>query len=168
MVPRRLDHDRRGQRPSTPLSLLHTGEGDSPDDATLPGSDGAPTTGTAPLRILVVEDEAIIAFELEDILERLGAEVVGTAMSADDAVRRAEALRPDCVTMDISLHGPRDGISAALEIYERFGIRSVFVSAYGDADARARAEPARPLGWVAKPIRAAQLDSILGTLRDDS
>jgi DNA-binding NarL/FixJ family response regulator len=114
--------------------------------------------------VLVVEDEAIIAMELEDILAELGAEVVGTAPSAARAIELAGALRPDCMTMDIRIQGPRDGISAAIEIYERFGIRSAFVSAFGNPETAARARAAHPLGWVTKPIRKADLATVLGAV----
>jgi DNA-binding NarL/FixJ family response regulator len=59
--------------------------------------------------------------------------------------------------MDIRLAGDRDGVDAALEIFRTLGIRSLFASAHGDAQVRARAEAARPLGWVAKPYRVATL-----------
>jgi DNA-binding NarL/FixJ family response regulator len=99
--------------------------------------------------------------EIEDLLIELGFDVVGTAMDAEEAVRMAAALRPDVVTMDINLGRGRDGISAAVEIFQRFGLRSVFVSAYGNAETLARAEPARPLGWVTKPISRAALQAAL-------
>jgi DNA-binding NarL/FixJ family response regulator len=71
--------------------------------------------------------------------------------------------------MDISIQGPRDGISAAVEIYERFGIRSVFVSAYGNPETMDRARPARPLAWVSKPINRARLEAALSAApRDQS
>ena len=114
------------------------------------------------LRVAVVEDEAVIAIEIEDLLLGCGAEVVGTAMSADEAVRLAETVRPDCMTMDIRLQGERDGISAAVEIYQRFGIRCIFVSAYNDPGTVARGEQARPFSWVAKPIRP---DVLVSSLR---
>jgi two-component system, response regulator PdtaR len=114
------------------------------------------------LRVVVVEDEAIIAMELEDLLAELGAEVVGTAPSAARAIELARTLRPDCMTMDIRIQGARDGISAAIEIYESFGIRSAFVSAFGNPETAARAKAAHPLGWVPKPIRKADLAAVLG------
>ena len=129
-------------------------------------SAAAPRPGR--LRVVVVEDEAIIAMELEMLLSSLGAEVVATAMSADEAVRLAEAERPDCMTMDIRLQGDRDGVSAAVEIYERFGIRSVFVSAYSDPGTVARGERAHPLGWVAKPIHQDKLEAGLRKLAERS
>lgn len=132
-----------------------------------PGRQGA-TLPAAGLRIVVVEDEALIALELEDLLAELGAEVVGTAMNAEEAIELAATQRPDCVTMDIRIQGPRDGISAALEIYRRFGIRAIFVSAYANPATAAQADAARPLGWLTKPIRANELAALLSALTDGS
>jgi two-component system, response regulator PdtaR len=118
-----------------------------------------------PLRVLIVEDEAIIAMEIEMMLENMGIEVLGVAMSAAQAADLARAYRPDCVTMDINLKGDRDGVSAALEIHEELGIRAIFVSAYGNPEIKERAQPARPLGWVQKPIRPAELVEAIAQVR---
>ena len=127
--------------------------------------------GLAGLRVLIVEDEALIALELEEMLLTLGLEVVGTAQSADEAVRTAAATKPDFVTMDVSLLGARDGVSAAAEIYARFGLRAVFITAYGDPRTVERAEPACPLGTISKPVTpqslAEALPVLLADLSDD-
>ncbi|MCE6949746.1 response regulator [Cereibacter sphaeroides] len=116
--------------------------------------------GRKPLaRILVVEDEWLVACEIEAALEGEGWEVVGIAASADEAVRMAEVHRPDLVLMDIRIRGNRDGIHAALEISRRFGLRSLFVSANHDPGTRERAQAAYPLGWVPKPFSAPLLVS---------
>ncbi|MFN4100436.1 MAG: response regulator [Pararhodobacter sp.] len=114
-----------------------------------------------PLRVLIVEDEAIISMELEMLLEDLKAEVVGIAMTAAEAEALVAQHRPDCVTMDINIQGDRDGVAAAHDIFERYGVRSIFVSAYSDAATRKRAETANPLGWVKKPVDIEELDLIL-------
>ncbi len=114
-----------------------------------------------PLRVVIVEDEVIISMDLQMLLEELQAEVVGTATSADEADALVAAAWPDVVTMDINIKGDRDGVTAANEIFEKYGVRSIFVSAYGDPATRARAEPAKPFGWVMKPIDKADLDQVL-------
>ncbi|EDQ02913.1 putative transcriptional regulatory protein pdtaR (plasmid) [Sulfitobacter indolifex] len=119
-----------------------------------------------PLRVLIVEDEAIIAMEIEMILEDFGAEVVGTVMSAQEAVDYAKLHRPDCITMDINLKGDRDGVSAALEIHEAIGIRAIFISAYGSDDLKLRAQSAQPFGWIQKPIRTGELKEALVRVRE--
>ena len=96
------------------------------------------------LRIVVVEDEVFIRLDLMTHLSSAGHTVVGTADSAADAVKVVERERPDLVLMDVRLTGEEDGISAALQVWERFAIRSLFVSANLDAAARAKAAPANP------------------------
>lgn len=119
-----------------------------------------------PLRVVIVEDEAIIAMDIEMMLQDLGAEIVGVAMTAAEAVILAEQHRPDCVTMDINIKGERDGVSAATEIYETLGIRSIFVSAYGNDETRQRAAPAHPFGWIKKPLEISDLKLALDRVID--
>lgn len=107
--------------------------------------------------ILLVEDDFLVGMEVEAGLEGAGYEVAGIATTAEEAVATATARRPALVVMDIRLAGARDGVDAALEIFRALGIRSLFASAHGDAVVRARAEAARPLGWVAKPYRVETL-----------
>jgi CheY-like chemotaxis protein len=104
------------------------------------------------LRIVVVEDEVFIRLDLVTHLEGAGHQVIGTASSATEAVQIVEQRHPDLVLMDVRLLGEGDGISAATEIWQRLGIRSLFVSANLDAGARARAASANPLGFLEKPF----------------
>ncbi len=130
-----------------------SGRGERPAAAPFgPGSDPAERP-----RILLVEDDFLVSMELEEGLREAGCRVTGIASSAEQAVAMAEADRPALVVMDIRLVGARDGVDAALEIHRRLGIRSIFASAHGDAQVRARAEPAQPLAWVAKPYRVETL-----------
>lgn len=108
-------------------------------------------------RILVVEDEWLVAHESESALEDAGYVVVGVAASADEAVTMADIHRPDLVLMDIRLQGDGDGIDAAIEINRRLRIRSVFVTANVDAPTRERAQAAEPVAWIAKPYSTQQL-----------
>jgi CheY-like chemotaxis protein len=120
--------------------------------------------GRAPneLRVLIVEDEAFVRLDLELALTSAGYAVIGSAVSADDAVSKAENERPDLVLMDIRLVGDRDGIDAALEIRRRFDIPSLFITAFANQRMQERAAPARPVGFFQKPIDAA---SLLGALK---
>lgn len=105
------------------------------------------------LDILVVEDEALIAMEIEMVLEEAGHRVTGTASSARDAVEMAGRTRPDLVVMDLRLAGGSRGDVAAREILRRFGIRSLFMSgsledaSYGGIDAL------DPVGRLSKPVQ---------------
>ena len=83
-------------------------------------------------RILVVEDEAVVARDLEQTLVRLGYEVVGVAQFAAEAVGKAAETHPDLVLMDISLQGDKDGVQAAEVIGQRFGTPVVFLTAHTD------------------------------------
>lgn len=120
-----------------------------------------------PLRIMIVEDEALIAMDLEMTLEDLGVEVVCKASSAAEAVRLARHHQPDCATMDINIHGDRDGVSAAIELFQMLGIRSIFVSAYGNPETRERATAANPVGWISKPFSETELKKLLDAFSND-
>jgi CheY-like chemotaxis protein len=98
------------------------------------------------LRILVVEDEFFIALDVEEQAKSLGHTVVGTAMTADEAIRMAGERRPDIVLMDIRLSGATDGIAAALAIRSQYGIESIFVTANTDPDTLMRAKAIEPHG----------------------
>ncbi|MDO9082682.1 MAG: response regulator, partial [Humidesulfovibrio sp.] len=80
-------------------------------------------------RILVVEDEAIVALGIQSSLERLGYEVVGRAATGGQALALAETTRPNLVLMDVMLEGGMDGIDTALELHERFNVPVVYLSA---------------------------------------
>ena len=108
-------------------------------------------------RVLLVEDEILVAMGVEALLAASGVEVVGVASSAEEAVRLAESEHPDLALMDIRLKGKRDGVDAALEMRRKTGIRCIFLTAYTGAATRARATPAEPLGWVSKPCATESL-----------
>jgi DNA-binding NarL/FixJ family response regulator len=103
-------------------------------------------------RVLIVEDEWVVAASAEAALEDAHCTIVGIAVTADEAVKLAEAERPDLVVMDVRLRGSRDGIDAAREIRERFGIRSLFVTANSDSETRRLGGAADPAGWIQKPV----------------
>jgi DNA-binding NarL/FixJ family response regulator len=110
-----------------------------------------------PRKILIVEDQYFVALDSELNLQAAGYECVGLATTARQAIDMAESEHPDLVLMDIRLAGRRDGVQAATEIYERFGIRSIFASAHADAAMHQHAERAHPLGWVDKPYTGEEL-----------
>ncbi len=102
-------------------------------------------------RIMIVEDEFLIAITLEDMLVSEGYVVVGTAASYEKALALAEETRPSLVLMDIHIASERDGVDAATEIYQSLGIRSMFTSANIDPDNVERGKAANPAGWLSKP-----------------
>jgi len=123
------------------------------------------------VRILIVEDEAIPAMLLEEMVEDLGFIICGKAVSGPGAVMAAEDYRPDLILMDIRLAQGTDGIEAAVEIRQRLGIPSLFMSAFSDKGTMVRAEAARPVGFVGKPYDETRLrialDAALKTLEED-
>ena len=102
-------------------------------------------------RILVVDDDYLVAAATSGSLQDGGFEVLETAASAEEAIALARSEHPLLILMDIRLAGGRDGIDAALEIFRSLGIRCIFATAHADPVTRARAEPAAPLGWLPKP-----------------
>jgi two-component system, response regulator PdtaR len=119
------------------------------------------TVRTGGLRVLVVENEALVRAHVERFLLDLGHSIAGSARSAQRAIAEAERTRPDLVLMDIGLDGPEDGIYAARQIRDRFGIPSIFMSGLPDLDTCDRAALAEPLAHLAKPVSLEQLDEAL-------
>jgi CheY-like chemotaxis protein len=113
-------------------------------------------------RILVVEDESIIAMDIAMQLRELGYQVVGHASSGEQAITMAEQLRPDLVLMDVQLKGTMDGIEAAQVIRTRFNLPCLFLSAFAnDTDNLARAAVAAPVGYLAKPFFEHELRAVV-------
>ena len=109
--------------------------------------------------LLIVEDEGVVALDLRTSLESLGYRVLGVCANADDAVRSAEALRPDLVLMDIHLDGDVPGTEAARVIRERFQIPSIFLTAYAEEDMLRNAESSAPYGYLLKPYQLRELNA---------
>ncbi|MFO1079280.1 MAG: response regulator [Reyranellaceae bacterium] len=108
-------------------------------------------------RVLIVEDDRLLALVLHDALSFAGYAVVGAARRGDEAVGLALAERPDLIVMDVNLADGTDGISAAATILERTGIRCLLATARTDAATRRRATASQPLGWLAKPYDETRL-----------
>jgi signal transduction histidine kinase len=116
---------------------------------------------TTALRILVVEDELIVARDIQQQLIELHYEPVGHTTRGELAVRMAGELHPDLVLMDVRLAGTMDGISAAQAIRAQFAIPVVFLTAYATDDTLARAKLAEPFGYVLKPFTDRELRTAL-------
>ena len=110
-------------------------------------------------RILVVDDERIVAQDIIEVLTNMGCEVVGTALSGPEAIEKAGSLRPDLIMMDITLQGQMDGVEAATIIRERHEIACVFLTAYSDKSYLERAKQAQPAGYMVKPFEEGGLRS---------
>ncbi|MDH4161453.1 MAG: GAF domain-containing protein [Nitrospirota bacterium] len=113
-------------------------------------------------RIFIVEDEALIAMELKDRLERHGYAVAGTASRGEDAVARIEAAPPpDLILMDMKLAGELDGVETAGRIRERRDIPVIFLTAYADDLLLERAKQISPFGYLVKPFDDRTLHSTI-------
>lgn len=146
------------------LSWLAAGPGE-PAGAR-PGAGKAADPAKQPFgrRVLITEDNWLIALEWEAALQDAGYEVVGIAVSGEEALRVAAEEAPDLVVMDIRLFGEMDGVDAAVALRARTGVRCVFVSAHDDPEIRRRAELAEPLGWISKPVVSSRLADLIAQL----
>jgi PAS domain S-box-containing protein len=109
--------------------------------------------------ILVVEDERVVARDIEESLLRMGYDVVGLAASSTECLAHAEERRPDLVLMDIRIEGALDGIETARILRSRFGVPVIFLTAYADDQTVARAKETEAHGYILKPFRAGELKS---------
>jgi len=127
--------------------------------------DGPGGGGSSPnkRRILIVEDDYLVATELEFALSGAGFEVVGTAATAAEALDIASAARPDLAIVDVRLRGDDDGVNVAKRIFNDLGIRSIFATAHADDSTKSRALEAKPIAWIQKPYRPAELVSAVDT-----
>ncbi|MCB0326756.1 MAG: response regulator [Bdellovibrionales bacterium] len=112
-------------------------------------------------RILIVEDEAIIAKDIQDQLINLGYQVCGKEATAAGAIEKAKQMRPDVVLMDIQIQGDRDGVEAAQEISSRFGTPIIFLTAHADEHTLNRAKNIGPYGYILKPFDEGDLNTAI-------
>ena len=117
----------------------------------------APPDTRKPVSILIVEDEALVASYIEEVLAESGFRVAGIAASGPEALSLAAETRPSLALVDIRLTGPTDGIELACRLRERFGLPAIFLSGLIDAETKNRAEAAQPLGFLAKPFLPSQV-----------
>jgi diguanylate cyclase (GGDEF)-like protein/PAS domain S-box-containing protein len=108
-------------------------------------------------RILVVEDERLVAKHIENMVRGLGYEVAGVAATGEDAVRTALGTLPDLVLMDIMLRGDMDGIAASEQIWDKAAIPVVYLTAYADEATLERAKVTDPFGYLLKPFEEREL-----------
>lgn len=120
-----------------------------------------PKRAVRPAKLLIVEDEYLVAMVLEGRLQEAGFDVIGIAASAERAYEVARVERPEIALMDIRLLGKTDGVEAAIRLLTDFGIPSIFTTAHVDTETQRRAAAARPLGWVQKPYLVEDLMDLL-------
>ncbi len=112
-------------------------------------------------KILVVEDEIIVAADLKNKLEKMGYTIIDTATTGHDAVKKSGETKPDLVLMDIMLKGEMDGIDAAQQIRDLYDIPIVYLTAYFDDETLERAKVTEPFGYVLKPFDDMGIQSVI-------
>lgn len=108
-------------------------------------------------RILVAEDESIVALGIQSALERLGYSVPAVVSSGEKAIEKIPEIKPDLVLMDIMLRGDMDGVEAAEHIRTHFHIPVIYLTAYADIDTLKRAKITEPCGYILKPFQERDL-----------
>jgi PAS domain S-box-containing protein len=112
-------------------------------------------------KILIVEDEPIVALDLQQELEQFGCEVVALAQSANEALLAAEEFKPELALMDLHIVGSLDGIQTARLLRDAYQIPSVFLTAFSDDATIARAVREMPYGYLTKPFQTRELKATI-------
>lgn len=114
-------------------------------------------------KVLVVEDEKIIAKDIEATLKRIGHESAGSVAKGEDAINFAEKEKPDLILMDITLKGEMDGIEAAKIINDKFRIPIVYITAHQDEDTIEKTKGTNPYGYITKPLDDRDLSTAINS-----
>jgi DNA-binding LytR/AlgR family response regulator len=109
------------------------------------------------VKILLIEDEGIIAADIENMLSKMGYEVLETAMDYEEAIERLKEETPDLILIDVNLGGKKDGIDLAAVINERFHVPFIFTTSYSDGPTIQRANAVNPVNYLVKPFKSEQL-----------
>ncbi len=112
-------------------------------------------------RILIVEDEWIVANDIQTSLQKLGYEISAVVASGEEAIQEAENKHPDLILMDIVLQGKIDGIEAAREINLRLDIPVIYLTAYSERGLLEQAKRTEPFGYMIKPFRDKELHTTI-------
>lgn len=112
---------------------------------------------------MLVEDELITALDIQRMLEKVGYSVSATISSGEEAVERVHQINPDLIIMDIFLSNDMDGIEATALIERQVDIPVIFLTANADTTTIKRADKLKHYGYLLKPIKQGDLDSIIST-----
>jgi two-component system chemotaxis response regulator CheB len=112
-------------------------------------------------RIMIVEDDWLISADLEGQLNDLGYEVVANVVSGEEALSKAESMKPDVAIMDVRLVGTMKGTEVAIHLRERFRIPSIFLTAYCDMETLSAARSSMACAFLSKPHHASELNSAI-------
>jgi CheY-like chemotaxis protein len=117
----------------------------------------APPDRSKPVSILIVEDEALVASYIEEVLSESGFRIAGIAASGTEALSLAAEAGPALALVDIRLSGPIDGIEVACQLRQKFDMPAIFLSGLVDDETMRRAAAAQPLGFLKKPFLPSQV-----------
>ena len=112
-------------------------------------------------KILIVENDYIVAEDLKQILEKMGYDIRGITATGQDAITKTGETNPDLILMDIMLNGNMDGIEAAQQIHNIYNIPFVYLSAYLDNATLKRAKITEPYGYISKPFDNMRMQSTI-------
>ena len=112
-------------------------------------------------KILIVEDEIIIALDLKIRLEQLGHEILSIAFNGKDAVKLTGETIPDLVLMDIQLNGEMDGIEVAEQIHNLYNIPFIYLTGSYDNSLMERAKQTNPIGFITKPFDETEIQNLI-------
>lgn len=113
------------------------------------------------LNIFIVEDESIVAKDIQNSLIKLGYNVIGQANNGSEAIEKIKELNPDLVLMDIMIKGPMTGIEVSEKIKESISVPVIFLTAYADEGTLSRAKITEPYGYILKPFKEIDLHSTI-------
>lgn len=116
-------------------------------------------------KVLIVDDEFLIVMGLTQMIEDLGLEVCASAATADQAIALAQKHRPSIVLMDMRLQGEKDGVDAALAIYETIGAKLIFITGSREPAAITRIQTDHPSALLFKPVSDEQLRTAIEHVR---
>ena len=118
-------------------------------------------------KILIVEDQSVIAIDLKRSLSERGYVVVGISDNSEDAVNKADECRPDLILMDIMLNGEKSGIETAELIKKKQNIPIIFLTALTDIDTYSKALKTEPFKYLMKPIEMESLETAIKKIFED-
>jgi DNA-binding LytR/AlgR family response regulator len=113
------------------------------------------------LNIFIVEDESIVAKDIQNSLTKLGYNVVGFANNGKDAIEKITETMPDLILMDIMIKGGLTGIEVSEKIREKMNVPVIFLTAYADEGTLSRAKITEPYGYILKPFKEIDLHSTI-------
>jgi len=112
-------------------------------------------------KIVIVEDESIIAMELEERLNQMGFAVAGTFSRGDTVITKISGLRPDLILVDINIQGSMNGIETARKIKDTYNIPFIYITANNDEETLQRAKQTNPDGFLVKPFHGTELKTVI-------